>query len=360
MEIFHTDKDNDCFQSADQKSGQILSSWLERSGVDRKKILEEIHYANRNLDAFGHKSFQQWTTYGASSHRISGHSAEILGARLIAIVNWFVKEHFHRSKTVVRLEELEQLRCIYPDISTKSKLQLARIINCFDLKSNPRSLDDYFISDWRKSLERWPSFAFVTDQYWCIRATSHYEMALVGHTEEDMANWGWWHRLISTRNGKSKFEKNSAMRTLRGPYADAYYRWQMMRFIADTKKFRKNNNLRYNHLMDLLNQTPRFEQIWQECSEHNERLISGQVSIPVPFYRSDGTLLWMLEVSSLIPDTDNYRLILWTPLNAIADEYLAEIRKWADEPGRFSKKAYFLRDYQHFFTEEQKLALGLV
>jgi hypothetical protein len=359
METTHTSIDNIRFQDDDQESGQILSSWLERSGIDRRKILEEIHYSNKNLEPFGHKSFQQWTTYGVSSHRISGHTAEILGERLVAIVNWFIKEHFHRSKSVIKLQELKRLRDLYPDISTKSKLQLARLINYFDLETNPRSLNDYFINDWRRSLEKWPSFAFVTDQYWCIRASSHYEMALVGHKEKDLLNWGWWHRLISTRNGKKKFEENSAMRTLRGPYADAYYRWQMMRFIADTESFRKKNDWRYNHLMSLLNQTPRFEQIWKECREYDERVLSGQVSIPVPFYREDGTLLWMLEVSSLIPDTDNYRLILWTPLNAITDEYLAEIRRWADESGQFSKKAYFLKDYQDFFTKEQKLALGL-
>jgi hypothetical protein len=68
----------------------------------------------------------------------------------------------------------------------------------------------------------------------------------------------------------------------------------------------------------------------------------------------------MLEVSSIIPDTDNYRLILWSPLNASSDEYLAEIRRWADEPGRFSKKAYFVEDYQEHFSEEEKVALGLV
>jgi hypothetical protein len=354
MENNNTIFGNEHFQDLNQESGYILSSWLERSGVDRKKILEEIHVNNKHLESFSYKSFQQWTTYGIPSRRISGQTPEILGQRLVAIVEWFIKEHFHRFGSVVKLSELIRLREIYPDISTKSKLQLARIENSFDLETNHPELNDYFLGDWKKSLEKWPSFAFVTDQYWCIRASSHYEMALVGHKEEDLKNWGWWHRLVSTREGRKKFEQDSPMRSLRGPYADAYYRWQMMRFIADTDKFRKNDDDRYKKLIRLLNRTPRFKEIWKECCKYNERILSGQVSIPVPFYREDGTLLWMLEVSSLIPDTDNYRLILWTPLNANTDEYLAEIRRWDDEPGRFSKKAFFVEDHQDFFTEEQK------
>lgn len=348
------------FQDENQESGYILSAWLERSGVDRRRLLNELHTLNKHLEPIGYKSLQQWTSCGESSRRISGQTPEVIGNRLIAIVTWFIREHFHRTQTVVQLDELHRLSSLYQDIPVKSRLQLNRIIHCFNLEINPRPLDDYFAGDWRRSLEKWPAFAFVTDRYWCIHASSHYEMALVGHKEEDLTSWGWWHRLVSKRKGKDKYDNNSTMRSLRGPYADAYYRWQMLRFIADTEDLRLNNDQRYLNVMKLLHKTTGFTDIWNECRNVNHKLLSGQVSIPVPFFREDGTLLWMLEVSSIIPDSDNFRLILWSPLNASSDEYLAEIRRWADEPGRFSKKAYFLEDYQEHFSEEEKVALGLV
>lgn len=350
---------NDQFNDANHESGYIFSTWLEHSGIDRRRLLKELHLQNKHLEPIGYKSLQQWTSFGESSRRVSGQSPEVIGDRVIALVEWFIREHFHRAQTVVQLNELQRLYEIYSDIPVKSRLQLNRIIHCFNLDVNPRPLDDYFSGDWRKSLEKWPAFGFVTDQYWCVRASSHYEMALVGHKEEDLKSWGWWHRLVSTRKGKDKFDRTSFMRSLRGPYADAYYRWQMLRFITETDQCRLTNDRRFQKLMKLLHQTTGFTKIYDECSLVNRKLLSGQVSIPVPFFRQDGTLLWMLEVSSVIPDTNNLRLILWTPLNASTDEYLAEIRRWADEPGRFSKKAFFIEDYQDHFSTEEKAALGL-
>lgn len=347
------------FNDLNHESGQVFSTWLERSGIDRRRLLKELQLQNKHLEPIGYKSLQQWTSYGESSRRVSGQTPEVIGDRVIALVQWFIREHFHRAQSVVQLEELEKLYKIYSDIPVKSRLQLNRIIHCFNLDVNPRPLDDYFSGDWRKSLEKWPAFGFVVDHYWCIRASSHYEMALVGHKEEDLTSWGWWHRLVSTRKGKDKFDKASFMRSLRGPYADAYYRWQMLRFITETDQLRLINDQRYQKLIHLLHQTTGFTKIFTECSLVNHMLISSQVSIPVPFFREDGTLLWMLEVSSVIPDTNNLRLILWTPLNASTDEYLAEIRRWADEPGRFSRKAFFIEDYQDHFSAEEKAALGL-
>ena len=348
------------FHDANQESGYILSTWIQRSGVDKSRFLKELLIKNKHLEPIGYKSLQQWTSWGESSRRISGQTPGVIGDRLVAIVNWFVREHFHRAQTVVEIDELQRISALYRDIPVKSRLQINRILHCFTLEVDPRPLDDYFSGDWRRSLEKWPAFAFVTDRYWCVRASSHYEMALVGHKEGDLTTWGWWHRLVSTQKGKDKFDNASSMRSLRGPYADAYYRWQMLRFIADTEDFRLNNDQRYNRVMNLLHQTTGFTSIWNECSDVNQKLLSGQVSIPVPFFREEGTLLWMLEVISIIPDTDNFRLILWTPLNASSDEYLAEIRRWADEPGRFTRKAFFVEDYQQHFSDEEKAALGLI
>jgi hypothetical protein len=360
MEFDNSIKDNPQFQDKDWESGRIFSIWLERCGIDTRTVLAEIQEYNPLINEIGAKSFRQWTCCGESSRRVSGSTPEIRGDRLVAIVRWFVREHRHRSKPVVQLDELKTLMALYEDIPVKNRLQIYRIVHEFKIEAGERSLDSLFFDDWRRSLEEWPAFAFVVDRYWCIRASNHYEMALVGHKQEDLTCWGWWHRLVSTRKGKTKFTQDSEMRSLRGPYATTYYRWQMLRFIADTEQFRQGNDERYELLMSYLRKSPDFEEIWQACLAERAQHPSGSASIPVPFFRDDGTLLWMLEVSSLIPGTDDYRLVLWSPLNAASDEYLAEIRRWADEPGRFDHKAYFIEDFARYFSEEERFVLGVI
>jgi len=359
METFSSQNDNGKFLDQDGESGRIFSIWLERSGLDLKKVLDEIHHLNPELSPIGIKSFRQWTCCGESSRRVSGPTEEIRGERVVAMVRWFVREHHHRPNPVVNLDELKALAELYDDLPVKNRLQIYRIIHEFKLQTGEQPLDKLFFDDWRRSLERWPAFAFVVDRYWCIRASSHYEMALVGHVQENLEHWGWWHRLVSTRKGISKFSLGSEMRSLRGPYAANYYRWQMARFISDTEDFRKNQDQRYLALMNILHKSPGFSEIWSEYQADQHHLPSGTASIPVPFFRTDGTLLWMLEVSSVIPGPEGFRLILWSPLNEATDEYLAEIRRWADEPGRFDRKAYFIEDYAKFFSEEERFVLGL-
>jgi len=62
-------------------------------------------------------------------------------------------------------------------------------------RSGERQPDFSFATDWKNHLASWPAFCFVIDEYWCVRASTSYEMALAGYTEEDMKHWSWWHRL---------------------------------------------------------------------------------------------------------------------------------------------------------------------
>ncbi len=197
------------------------------------------------------------------------------------------------------------------------------------------------------------------DEYWCLRATSHYEMALVGFTEEDVTSWGFWHRLAASIAGKSKYTPNSQMSSLRGPYAENYYSRQMNRFHAATDRFIENHDLRYQHLMQLLCETPRFKEKYETSFQTTLNQSSFSDGIPIPFFRQDNTLIWMLEVSAPLPDTQNYQLILWSPMTEDSDSYLAEIRRQTDISKMYSQKAYFIEDYAKYFTEEQRIALGV-
>ncbi len=98
---------NTQFHDDDQKSGEILSNWVNRSGMHRKTILDEINQMIQDGTPIGEKTFQQWTSSGESAKRISGQTPEMQGNRLIAVVKWFYTEHRHRSKFVVLTKELK-------------------------------------------------------------------------------------------------------------------------------------------------------------------------------------------------------------------------------------------------------------
>lgn len=38
-------------------------------------------------------------------------------------------------------------------------------------------------------------------------------------------------------------------------------------------------------------------------------------------FRHNSTLLWMLEVTTIIPNTPDYQLVVWAPLNEESAEY---------------------------------------
>ncbi|MEW6649093.1 MAG: hypothetical protein AB1453_02770 [Chloroflexota bacterium] len=347
------------FQDMDQESGRVLALWLERSGVERKTILNEICVANTDLGEIGEKTFRQWTSYNESSHRVSGTTLEIRGSRLVALVRWFFREHTHRARPVMYTGELRSLIMIYRDLPIKNRLQLKRLLHDLEIHNGEREANFLFASDWKSRFAEWPVFCFVLDRYWTVRASTCYEMALAGYREEDMTHWSWWHRLMASRGGKPKFMPESPRYSLRGPYADIYYCQQIERFQALTEPLREIGDLRYKTLMELLKLTPRFNEMWDKVNCPADLTNGHSIGIPVPFFRQDNTLLWMLEVSTIIPNTPDYQLIVWVPLNEDSAEYQAEIRRWADESGYYSRKAYFIEEFAHYFGEKECQALGV-
>jgi hypothetical protein len=349
----------DQFQDDDRLSGHIFSTWLKRSGVERRTILDELYVSNRQIGIIGDKSFKQWTSDSESAKRVSGTTPEIRGDRVVALVRWFFKEHSHRSRPVMTSKELREIIRIYNDLPIKHRLQLKRLLHDLELQTGEREANFLFARDWKSHFASWPVFCFVLDRYWVVRASTCYEMALVGYQEEDMTHWSWWHRLTASRRGKPKYMPDSPRYPLRGPYAETYYCQQMQRFQAMTEPFRQAGDERFNRLMELLMTTPRFQEMWNKVSCSSNTDVDPFTGIPVPFFRQDDTLLWMLEVSTTIPNTPGYQLIVWVPLNEDSAEYQAEIRRWADESGLYSRKAYFLEDFAHHFSQKERIALGI-
>jgi len=112
-------------------------------------------------------------------------------------------------------------------------------------------------------------------------------------------------------------------------------------------------------ILELLNETPEFQKNWDLSIQLEHEHLANSIGFPVPFFRKDGTLLWMMELSTVISNTDGFHLIIWTPLDRDSSIYLAELFKTVDESQEFSKKCYFLEDYASYFTEKQCRALGI-
>lgn len=347
------------FQDADQASGRILAGWLRRCGVERRTILAEIAARNPSFGEIGEKSFKQWTSDSESAKRVSGTAPDIRGDRLVALVRWFLNEHTHRARPVMTTGELRAMVHLYQDLPIKHRLQLKRLLHDLEIQTGEREANFSFARDWKSRFAEWPVFCMVLDRYWTVRASTCYEMALAGYQEEDMRAWGWWHRLLAARRGKPKYLPDSPRYPLRGPYADVYYCQQLERFRVSTGPLAEAADARYVALMELLRGSPRFLEMWERVNCPAEMMTGHSMGIPVPFFREDDTLLWMLEVSTIIPNTPDYQLIVWVPLNEDSAEYQAEIRRWADESGRYSRKAYFIEDFAGYFSERERYALGV-
>ena len=67
----------------------------------------------------------------------------------------------------------------------------------------------------------------------------------------------------------------------------------------------------------------------------------------------------MLEVNSIIPNTDNFRLIAWIPLTQDSAEYQGELQNRVDTGKLYSQKAYFIEDFAQNFSVNQRFAFGL-
>ena len=182
MEVQNSINGNTYF--LDRESGTILSKWLKRTGIDQKLAISELMRSNHLVGDIGEKSFKQWTSEGESAKRVSGSNVEIRGERIVTLVEWFIKEHRHRIQPVLTSSELRQLIDLYVDIPVKNRLQLKRLLHDLELQEGQRVADFSFATDWKSHFASWPVFCFVIDDYYCVRASTSYEMALAGYTEK--------------------------------------------------------------------------------------------------------------------------------------------------------------------------------
>lgn len=350
---------NTAFFYNDEVSGEILYTWLTKCGISRRMALDEINQTEGLTEEIGLKTFQQWTSANESAKMISAKTFDETGKRVVAVVQWFFKEHLHRKHRIIETSELEKIIRIYNDIPIKNRLQLKRILH--DLQVANGELETQLPSnpDWKNQLCREPLCAFVMDRYWCLRATTHYELAFAGYKESDLKDWGCWQRLNSSMGGIPKHIQNSPMSRTRGPYAQEYYIKQMIRFRLSVSNLLASEDERLVNILDLLNETPEFQKIWDLSIQQEHQHIGNSIGFPVPFFRNDGALLWMMELSTIIANTDGFQLVTWTPIDRDSSLYLADLLKSVDESGNFSKKCFFIEDYAQYFNQRQRKALGL-
>lgn len=348
------------FQDPDRESGHILSLWLERSGVKSSTVAQEMANLGSGIEPIGTKTLQQWTSDIISSKLISGPTPEIRGCRVVAMVRWFVREHEHRIQPVIFLDELRRFIGLYLDIPVKNRLQLRRILHEFEIQVKVRDPNSLFKGgDWREQYADWPVFGIVVDELWCLHATNVCDLELVCLREEDTKYWDWWHRLAVRVGRTTKFATGSPFYPLRGPYANLYHKYQMNRFRRIVESPEMRENPRCQTLIRLLMQSDGFKDIWEKCEQDSSELPTRSVGVPIPFFRPDGTLLWMFEVSAVIPSAQNLRLIVWSPVDENTSEYLAEIRRQANESGKYSRRTLFIEDYAQYFSAEERFALGV-
>ncbi|MCL5429406.1 MAG: hypothetical protein M1347_06380 [Chloroflexi bacterium] len=347
------------FRDTAVDSGNILNRWLTLSGVSRGMILKEMNQSGVLNTKIGFKTFQQWTSSGESAKKISGRNNEEAGSRLVEIVKWFFNEHLHRKSGIMLTNELEDLIRLYEDIPVLNRLQLHRILHDLEVANHERTITLPINPDWKKQLREQPLCAFVMDPYWCIRATTHYELAFAGFSEEDLRNWGCWHRLTASINNIPKHVPGSPMSSSRGPYAREYYVNQLSRFRHLTKPLIRSKDSRMVLILELLNESPYFKEVWELSLNNDKSLNSYSIGFPVPFFKKDDTLLWMMELSVEISNSDGLHLIHWTPINRDSNFYIADFCKKVDRSGNFTKSCYFIEDYAHYFTENQRKALNV-
>lgn len=363
MEKLDSKNRNSAFQDPDRESAHILACWLDRSGVKSRIVLEELCSLAEIPDviaSIGMKTFSQWTSDVDSGKMISALTDEARGIRVVSVVRWFIMEHNHRRQPIVHLQELRRLIELYADLPVKYRLQLTRILHEFEIHQgvvNPEKLFEQ--ADWRHQYARWSVFGFVVDYLWCLRATNILDMELVGLERDDTHFWGWWHRLAVPVKGITKYSLQSPFTSLRGPYAQAYYLNQMKRFSLVLDKYLNMQDERCIALYKLLKKTESFEAMLEKCRDIDIAKGPEQLGVPIPFFRPDGTLLWMYELSVDIPGNQGYQLILWSPVNNDSNEYMAELRRNAIRKTKEEDWTLFIEDFAHHFSSEERLALGV-
>lgn len=363
MEITNSNTGIVSFQDPNRDSAHILANWLERSGVKSRTVLEELIELAETEDAvntISMKSFSQWTSDVASGKLIGALTPETRGVRVVAIVRWFINEHGHRRQPVIYLQELERFIHLYSDLPVKFRLQLQRILHEFQINDGlvkPEALFERV--DWQHQYARWNVFGFVIDHLWCLRASNILDLELVGLRREDTQNWGWWHRLAVPVKGITKYSNISPINSLRGPYAETYYRFQMKRFSLILDNYLTMKDQRCLALYELLMQTEGFEAMLEQSRVMDDVEVSNQLGVPIPFFRSDGTLLWMYELSVAIPGDQGLQLVIWSPVDNDSSEYLADLRRQAMAKSSEAERTLFIEDFAHNFSDKERLALGV-
>jgi hypothetical protein len=348
MEMPETEKGNAEFQA--QRSAFLLHEWSQRCAPDRDMIFKELTDNGGFVEVIGRKNFDGWFR----DKRITARTREILGTRVVELVKWFLRENTIRK--VIFPQELEAFISLYPELLPVDHLRLQRLL--FELKFSQGNVEKhpYANKNWKDLFSEWTTFGFVRDRYWCVQACSKYILELTGLHERDAERWHWWQQLaLGTRLTS---EQTNPFLSLRGVYADEYYFQQTLLFRWSFGDEGKDDE-RYQRLITLLHSTLQFTQRWERVEEAFYDGVRPLTLLPVPFFRSDGTMLWMLEVSAPLDETEGYQFVARLATDAVTSEYLADVRRRADEEGRYKQNAYFIEDFAHNFAPEERFALGV-
>src|SRR5579859_2797169 len=275
------------FDDNDRKSAEILGMWAEKAGRKRKHILEQLLKTNRIDDAVGEKTFTQWFKI----KRVSAHYPELLGNRLVAVVQWFVTEHLdekkHYDTSIIDVEDLEDLIRLYPDIPAQNRFQLKRLLSEVKLSHGHSEADPYALKDWEQQISELPIFGLVVDQFGTIRAYTKYTLELAEIPLERLKQWVWWQRIAFHLHDSG----------LRGSYAEPYYFHELLWFRWNIKERELESNPHLLELLTLLKSSPEFARVWNDAEEAFANNIKPATLLPVPFFRSDGAVLWLVEVN---------------------------------------------------------------
>jgi hypothetical protein len=213
----------------EKRSADLLATWANRTGLNLEFMRREM-VESRELDAdVSERMFNHWF----SDSRVTAKKSDrkLVGERVVAIVEYLARNRQVRVNPIILPAELEEFIGLYTFLPAEYRLQLRRLLYEIQVEFGQKYTDVFSAKDWRKLFTEWNAFAFVTDQFYCIRAYSRYNMELAGLKEEDAKNWYWWQRLALGARGKSKFAGQNTLFSLRGVYADEYYTQQMLRFL---------------------------------------------------------------------------------------------------------------------------------
>ncbi len=340
-----------------EPSHELLSLWLNRIKMPTDALRQTMIDEHELDSTISDRSFNHWFT----KSRVSGKTDEEIGQRVTAVVEAIAKfrDRF-KHKDIILTDELEAFIGLYPAIPAQYRLQLRRLLHELSKEQGQHYGDRFLSKPWREQFESGKIFGYVIDPLSCIRAYSRYAMDFAGLKEEDAKHWYWWHRLAIGKRGKSGNNKEDTLFALRGVYAEEYYTQQMLRFIYTAEEYELLGTDRYNKLLELLRKidtTYVFARLWDQAERMYHDKVELFPQIPVPFFRSDQTFTWMLEVSAPIAKTD-LLLTARLPTDEVEAEYLADFRRETDEKNK-GKKPLFIEDFAKYFEPEERFALGL-